>query len=609
MALRQTRSVSDYIERFELISATLDHCDDEVLIAAFFNGLRVEIKVDLRLLKLNSLAELMDMALRLEERNWVMTQHYQVRGLGPQRNWADERNSGGHVISSRTSTATDPVKSASYSASSSSVPKASDPSKSVTIPVTHTSKMVPKKLTDAEIERRCELGLCFKCDEKFRPGHRCKKKQLQVLILAEDPESEDAPSVSPESAIEVPETTTEEVAAPEGQLMSLSLNALAGLTGGKTIKLMGTVQGREVLILIDCGATHSFIHQDLVYSLSLPLDDRVAFTVQVGDSRNVQGRGVCRDVSIMVQGLHIIHPLYPFKLGGSDIILGADWLASLDEVLVSWKRSTLKIDMGDEWICLKGNPALQRTPMTFNSLYRSTRGDEEVFFVEFSELKMTEITGGSIDEEVQSLLREFPAVQTPLVGLPPPRAADHSIELQPGASPPNVRPYRYPYGQKTEIERLVQDMLAAGIIRPSKSPFSSPVLLVKKKDGSWHFCVDYRALNKITIQDKFPIPTIEELLDELGGARIFSKLDLKSGYHQIRMKQGEERKTAFRTHDGHYEFLVMPFGLKNAPSTFQSLMNDIFRQHLWKFILVFFDDILIYSGDRLAHLQHLKLTL
>jgi hypothetical protein len=162
---------------------------------------------------------------------------------------------------------------------------------------------------------------------------------------------------------------------------------------------------------------------------------------------------------------------------------------------------------------------------------------------------------------------------------------------------------------KTELENQVAELLEQGLIRVSTSAFSSPVLLVRKKDGTWRLVIDYRHLNTITVKGKFPIPIIDELLDELAGASWFSKLDLKAGYHQIRLAPGEEFKTAFSTHNGHYEFLVMSMGLTGGPNTFQGAMNYTLSPVLRVCALVFFDDILVYSKTFLDHLKHLKKVL
>ena len=190
-----------------------------------------------------------------------------------------------------------------------------------------------------------------------------------------------------------------------------------------------------------------------------------------------------------------------------------------------------------------------------------------------------------------------------------PRPERHKIELEPGHSPPFRPIYRLSYKELAELRKQLNELHVQGHISPSKSPYGAPILFVSKADGTLRMCVDYRALNKITIKNRYPLPRTDDLLDQLHGAKIFSKIDLRSGYHQVRIAECDVEKTAFRTRYGHFEFLVMPFGLTNAPATFMALTNGVFQDCLDKFVIVYLDDILIYSKTLEEHAQQLRLVL
>jgi hypothetical protein len=215
----------------------------------------------------------------------------------------------------------------------------------------------------------------------------------------------------------------------------------------------------------------------------------------------------------------------------------------------------------------------------------------------------------SVEDDKPSLedhptLREYRDVFLEEVpGLRLRRDIDFSIELAPGAVPVSRTPYRMSTPELVEIKLQLKEMMDKGYIRPNMSPWGAPVLFVKKKDGTLRLCIDYRQLNKVTIKNKYPLPRIDDLFDQLGGASIFSKIDLRFGYHQVRIKGEDIQKTAFKMRYGHYEFVVVPFGLTNAPATFMCLMNNVLNKFLDKFVLVFIDDIFIYSKNREEHLR------
>lgn len=401
-----------------------------------------------------------------------------------------------------------------------------------------------------------------------------------------------------------------ESSSPPAEHFQLSQAALIGPPSPRTLHVQGRVGELEVTILIDSGSSHNIMQPRIAEFLNLPMVAINPFSVVVGNGQSITCSGFCSDVPVKLstQTFQILFFILPIH--GADLVLGVQWLQTLGSFLSDYSIPSIQFTYNHQPITLTGNTTTQPTMSTFSQYCRFVFMDA---IASAHTLSVSRIephkSPPPIHPDIAPIIEKFQAVFSTPTNLPPNRPLNHHIHLLPDAKPVNVRPYRFPQFQKHIMTTMIQEMLSNGIIRPSTSRFSSPVLLVRKKDGSWRFCVDYRALNTITVKDRFPIPTIDELLDELHGAKFFSKLDLRSGYHQIRVSPDDCFKTAFRTVDGHFEFLVMPFGLSNAPSTFQATMNEVFRKFLRKTVLVFFDDILVYSPSWETHMLHLQQVL
>lgn len=394
------------------------------------------------------------------------------------------------------------------------------------------------------------------------------------------------------------------------------LNAILGDDAASTLQVEGFVKKQGVVILIDTGSSHNVIHSALAKRLCLPSHSDQIFRVGVAGGRTIKVDRTCRALRWSMAGSTFQDDFIVLDVGRFDLILGAQWLRRLGRIILDMDKQFMAFSYLGHYFELHGKDTSLEEPKVSVLGRQDLQLAQPVFIIQVDsqrndtlvQLSRVQELSSSQQSQLAQLLQSFSDVFEEPTDLPPPRSFDHRIILR-TEQPVSCRPYRYGPTQKDEIERQIHQMLRTGIIQPSQSPFAAPVVLVHKKDGSWRFCVDYRRLNEETVKNKFPIPLIEDLLNELHGASFFSRLDLRAGYHQIRMHPPDSHKTAFRTHEGLYEFLVMPFDLTNAPATFQGLMNSIFHPFLRKFILVFFDDILVYSSDWDSHLSHLHQTL
>ncbi|KAL0537104.1 hypothetical protein IC582_026074 [Cucumis melo] len=289
-----------------------------------------------------------------------------------------------------------------------------------------------------------------------------------------------------------------------------------------------------------------------------------------------------------------------------DVILGMDWLAANHASIDCSRKEVTFNFLSMASFKFKGGGS-RSLPQVISAIRASKLLSQSTWGILASVVDTREVDVSLSSEPV---VRDYPDVfPEELPGLPPHREVEFAIELEPGTVPISRAPYRMAPAELKELKVQLQELLDKGFIRSSVSPWGAPVLFVKKKDGSMRLCIDYRELNKVTVKNRYPLPRIDDLFDQLQGATVFFKIDLRSGYHQLRIKDGDVPKTAFRSRYGHYEFIVMSFGLTNAPAVFMDWMNRVFREFLDTFVIVFIDDILIYSKTEAEHEEHLRIVL
>ncbi|GJZ57247.1 putative reverse transcriptase domain-containing protein, partial [Tanacetum coccineum] len=366
------------------------------------------------------------------------------------------------------------------------------------------------------------------------------------------------------------------------------------------------LNNRYASVLFDSGSDRSFVDTRFSSMLNIdPVKIRASYEVELADGRVVSTNIVLKGCTLNLVNHNFKIDFMSIELGTFDVIIGMDWFVKHDAVIV-YGEKVVHIPYGNKTLIVESDKGVSRLKVI--SCIKARKHVEQgchLFLAHVTEKKSKE----KRLEDVP-VIRNFPKLfHEELPGPPPPRQVEFRIELVPRAAPIARAPYRLAPTEMRELSVQLQEILEKGFIRPSSSPWGAPVLFLKKKDESFRMCIDYRELNKLTVKNHYPLLRIDDLFDQLQGSSVYSKINLRSRYHQLCIKGEDIPITAFRTRYGHFEFQVMPFGLTNAPVVFMELMNRVCKPYLDKFVIVFIDDILVYSKDEEEHEKHLKIVL
>ncbi|KAL0544053.1 hypothetical protein IC582_019164 [Cucumis melo] len=430
---------------------------------------------------------------------------------------------------------------------------------------------------------RCLFGTrtCFKCRQE---GHTADRCPLRLTGIAQN-QGAGAPH--------------------QGRVFAT--NRTEAEKAGTVVTGTLPVLGHYALVLFDSGSSHSFISSAFVSHARLEVEPlHHVLSVSTPSGECMLSKEKVKACQIEIAGHVIEVTLIVLDMLDFDVILGMDWLAANHASIDCSRKEVTFNPPSMASFKFKGGRS-RSLPQVISAIRASKLLSQGTWGILASVVDTRE---ADVSLSSEPVVRDYPDVfLEELPGLPPHREVEFAIELEPGTVPISRAPYRMAPAELKELKVQLQELLDKGFIRPSVSPWGAPVLFVKKKDGSMRLCIDYRELNKVTVKNKYPLPRIDDLYDQLQGATVFSKIDLRSGYHQLRIKDEDVPKTAFRSRYGHYEFIVMSFGLTNAPAVFMDLMNRVFREFLDTFVIVFIDDILIYSKTEAEHEEHLRMVL